>query len=174
MSSPSPARPTRRLVLGLLAGAPLAACVTETQQTQDTGDPSVYGRLDQGASLDQGAALSLVNGHRSKAGLAPLKLDPALSAEARQQAVYVASSDTSTWGQVPVFAVRRSSGTGSTFRLERVSAGYRTLAEAFSGWRDSPKHNELMLAPQAKTLGIAAVDRPGTKYRVYWVMIVAG
>ena len=57
--------------------------------------------------------------------------------------------------------------------MERVSAGYRTLAEAFSGWRDSPQHNAVMLAPGSR-LGIAAVDRPGTKYRVYWTLIVAG
>ena len=81
------------------------------------------------------------------------------------------SADTSTWGEVPQIA--RVSAPGP-FRVDRVSAGYRTLAEAFSGWRDSPQHNAVMLAPAGTRLGVAAVDRPGAKYRVYWVLVVAG
>jgi uncharacterized protein YkwD len=162
----------RRRFLALLAALPLAACVTESQQPP-TDEPALYGRLDQGARLDPETALSLINGYRAKAGLPPLKLDPGLGALARQMADSVAASDRSVAGQVPVFAVSRSSDP-SGYRQQRISAGYRTLAEAFSGWRDSPQHNELMLSRQAKRLGIAAVDRPGSKYRVYWALVVAG
>ncbi|MFO1150215.1 MAG: CAP domain-containing protein [Alsobacter sp.] len=172
MTSPASAALPRRRLLGLMAALPLAACVTESQQ-QPTDEPALYGRLDHGAQLDANEALSLVNGHRAKAGLPPLKLDPGLNALARQMAESVAASDRSVAGQVPVFAVNRS--TDSTgYRQQRISAGYRTLAEAFSGWRDSPQHNELMLSRQARLMGIAAVDRPGSKYRVYWALVVAG
>lgn len=163
-------------ILGLSA-AVLAGCDKEPVSSDAT--PSFYRRLDEGASLDLDAALSFINGHRAKAGLAPLALDPALSAEARRRAASVAETDTSTWGETPsVGAQKVAAGQGPAgaggLRLERVSAGYRTLAEAFSGWRDSPQHNKVMLAPAGTRLGIAAIDRPGTKYRVYWDLIVAG
>jgi uncharacterized protein YkwD len=161
--------PTRRfLILGPLAVA-MTGC---TESRAPSGDvPSFYRRIDEGAPLDEQAALSLVNAHRARNGMGPLALDPALAAQARQRAAGVAETDTSTWGEVPKLtpaAVPR----GGTLRRERVSAGYRTLAEAFSGWRDSPPHNAVLLERGGTRLGIAAVDRPGTKYRVYWAIIV--
>jgi uncharacterized protein YkwD len=153
-----------------LCAALLAGC--NTSQPASDGTPVFYMRLDQGSSLDEAAALSMINAWRSRNGLGPLALDPGLSAQARARAGSVAETDTSTWGEVPTLT-RASTGDGG-MRQERVSAGYRTLAEAFSGWRDSPGHNKVMLSPGGTRLGIAAVDRPGTKYRVYWDLIVAG
>ena len=56
---------------------------------------------------------------------------------------------------------------------ESVTAGYYTLAEAFSGWRDSGPHRDTMLMPSAADMGIAAAYLPNTKYKVYWVLIMA-
>ncbi len=47
------------------------------------------------------------------------------------------------------------------------------MAEAFSGWRESPQHDRTMLAPSATRLGIATAYAPGSKYKVYWALIVA-
>jgi uncharacterized protein YkwD len=134
--------------------------------------PSFYQRLDQGGSLDPAAAQGMINAWRGKNGLDPVTLDPALSAEAEARAGAVAKTDRSTWGETP--DPGKAGGAAGGFREERVSAGYRTLAEAFSGLRDSPKHNAAMLAPQARRFGIAAVDAPGSKYGVYWALVVAG
>jgi len=49
--------------------------------------------------------------------------------------------------------------------------GYHTLAEAFSGWRDSQPHRANMLKGGVNRLGIAAVYAPQSKYRV-WVISV--
>ena len=57
--------------------------------------------------------------------------------------------------------------------VENVSAGYHTLAEAFSGWRDSPPHNANMLAKGMKRMGIASAYAPGAKYKVFWTLILA-
>ena len=54
-----------------------------------------------------------------------------------------------------------------------LSAGYRRLAEAFSGWRDSPPHRANMLLSGATRMGIAAVYAPGSKYKVFWALILA-
>jgi uncharacterized protein YkwD len=47
------------------------------------------------------------------------------------------------------------------------------LAEAFSGWRDSPSHRANMLRSGVTRLGIAAVYAPGSKYKVFWALILA-
>ena len=57
--------------------------------------------------------------------------------------------------------------------VENISAGYHTLAEAFSGWRDSPPHRANMLKSGATKMGIAATYAPGSKYKVFWTMILA-
>jgi uncharacterized protein YkwD len=48
-----------------------------------------------------------------------------------------------------------------------------TLAEAFSGWRDSPPHKANMLKNGVTNLGIAATYAPNTKYKVFWTLILA-
>ena len=57
--------------------------------------------------------------------------------------------------------------------VENVSAGYLTLAEAFSGWRDSPPHNKNLLEPRMRRMGIATAYAPGSKYRVYWALVMS-
>ena len=70
---------------------------------------------------------------------------------------------------------KRLSGSGyhATSAVENVSAGYHTLAEAFSGWRDSPPHRANMLSRDVTKLGIAASYAPNTKYKVFWTLILA-
>jgi len=66
-----------------------------------------------------------------------------------------------------------ASGYPATLAVENVSAGYHTLAEAFSGWRDSPPHRANMLKNGVTKLGIAASYAPNTKYKVFWTLILA-
>ena len=54
-----------------------------------------------------------------------------------------------------------------------LSAGYHTLAEAFSGWRESAPHDATMLDPRATRMGIATAYAPGSKYKVYWALLTA-
>jgi uncharacterized protein YkwD len=159
-----------RAVLATRIAFAVSGCIGPSAEAPAT--PTFYQRLDQGATLDPVAAQGMINAWRANNSLEPLAVDADLSAEAQRRAAAVAKTDRSSWGETP--DPGRSGGGGSGFRAERVSAGYRTLAEAFSGWRDSPKHNSALLAPQAKRLGIAAVDQPGSKYGVYWAFVVAG
>ena len=56
------------------------------------------------------------------------------------------------------FAARlKASGYDAKTAAENISAGYHTLAEAFSGWRDLPPHRANMLLKGATRMGIAAV-----------------
>ena len=65
-----------------------------------------------------------------------------------------------------------AAGYPATVAVENVSAGYHTLAEAFSGWRDSPPHQANMLKSGVTKLGIAASYAPNTKYKVFWTLIL--
>jgi uncharacterized protein YkwD len=57
--------------------------------------------------------------------------------------------------------------------VENIGAGYHTLAEAFSGWRDSPPHRANMLNGNVTKMGIAAAYAPQSKYKVFWSLILA-
>ena len=65
-------------------------------------------------------------------------------------------------------------GVGGSVAVENVGAGYHTLAEAFSGWRDSPPHRANMLNRGVTRMGIATAYAPASKYKVFWALILAG
>ncbi len=170
----APAPSVRRAPAALAALAALlllAGCVS------DPGPPAFYRDLAApDAWVDTAAALSLVNDYRAKEGLGPLALDRTLVAVAEEQAEALAAA-----GEVrlSLAAERRlarrleEAGFSADRAVENTSAGYRTLAEAFSGWRDSPGHNANMLAPDVDRFGIATAYAPGSKYRVFWTAVFA-
>jgi uncharacterized protein YkwD len=66
-------------------------------------------------------------------------------------------------------------GFGGSAAVENVGAGYYTLADAFSGWRDSWRR----IAPTCSIggvthMGIAAAYAPSSKYKVFRALIFAG
>jgi uncharacterized protein YkwD len=67
----------------------------------------------------------------------------------------------------------KAGGYNARVAAENIGAGYHTLAEAFSGWRDSPPHRTNMLLAGATRIGIAAAYAPKSKYRVFWALILA-
>ena len=75
--------------------------------------------------------------------------------------------------RAPLAKRLNNAGYDATVAVENVSAGYHTLAEAFSGWRDSPPHRANMLKTGVTKIGIAASYAPNTKYKVFWTMILA-
>jgi uncharacterized protein YkwD len=154
-------------ILALLA---LTACANQPAE-----QPSFYRNLaEPGAKLDAAAAVSMISGYRTNNGLPALDLDPALTAMAQAQAETMAKRDKLDHNAKRPF-VRRLSAAGYPAKsaAENVGAGYHTLAEAFSGWRDSASHRKNMLLPGATRMGIAAVYTPGSKYKVYWALILA-
>ncbi len=155
------------LALGLLAGC--------AANYEPKGEPSFYRNLAQpGAQLDAAAAASMISGYRTNNGLAAVALDPELTRLAQAQADVMAKRDKLDHNAGKPFVVRlKASGYDAKLAAENVGAGYHTLAEAFSGWRDSPPHNANMLLKGATRMGIAAVYTPASKYKVYWALILA-
>jgi hypothetical protein len=109
--------------------------------------PSFYQNLAQpDMTVDPAAAASMISGYRSNNGLGPVSVDPDLMRMANEQALAMAQHDTMNHDIGKPFKERvGNSPFANVVVVENVSAGYHTLAEAFSGWRDSPPHRANML-----------------------------
>src|SRR5262245_43959945 len=161
-----------RLALIMSALAWLVGC-TDTYAPK--GEPSFYRNLTQaGTELDAAAAASMISGYRANNGLPAVTVDPELMRLAQAQAEIMAKRDKLDHGVGKPFVQRlKASGYDAKTAAENISAGYHTLAEAFSGWRDSAPHRANMLLSGATRMGIAAVYTPTSKYKVYWSLILA-
>ena len=137
--------------------------------------PAMYVNMaEAGARLDPAAAASMISQYRQNNGLGAVEIDPALIKLAEQQSLAMAVANKMDH-DVKAPLAKRLNGAGypATLAVENVSAGYHTLAEAFSGWRDSPPHKANMLKNGVTKLGIAASYAPNTKYKVFWTLIMA-
>jgi uncharacterized protein YkwD len=165
-------RPSDWLCLCLvIASTALCACASKAPPEQ----PTFYQDLAQtDVTVDPKAAASMISGYRSNNGLGALTVDPELMRLAGEQAHAMAAHDRMDHDIGRPFQERIKD---STFRgsvaVENISAGYHTLAEAFSGWRDSPPHRANMLNGSVTRMGIAAVYSPTSKYKVFWALILA-
>ncbi len=169
-------RTTTRLVLcSLVLAAALAGCAAETTPPLPS-EPTFYVDLAKpDAVLDAAAAASMISGYRSNNGLGPVGVDPELMRFAGDQAHAMAARDKMDHDAAKPFAERiRAAGLSGSVAVENISAGYHTLAEAFSGWRNSPPHRANMLNASVTRLGIAAVYAPNSKYKVFWALVLAG
>ena len=138
------------------------------------GEPSFYRDLaSYDAHVDAGAAREMISLYRSNHGLGPVAVDPGLEAAAQNQVTAMARADKLSHEVRGNLAGRLdSAGFTKNAAVENVSAGYHTLAEAFSGWRQSKPHNENMLNPRMRRMGIATAYAPGSKYKVYWALVM--
>jgi Cysteine-rich secretory protein family len=156
-------------ILGLLA---LGGCAADAPSTER---PTMYlSMANGGARLDPVAAASMISLYRQNNGLGGVAVDPALMTLAESQSQAMASRNKLDHDVTAPLARRlNASGYPAAVAVENVSAGYHTLAEAFSGWRDSPPHRANMLKNGVTKLGIAASYAPNTKYKVFWTLILA-
>ena len=127
-----------------------------------------------GARLDPVVAASMISQYRQNNGLGAVAVDPDLVRLAEAQSGTMAAQNKLDHdAKAPLARRLAAGGYPATVAVENVSAGYHTLAEAFSGWRDSPPHKANMLKSGVTKLGIAASYAPNTKYKVFWTLILA-
>jgi uncharacterized protein YkwD len=160
------------MIIGVLAVAALAGCADPDSAT---GQPTFYRSLAQaGVRVDAKVAASMISDYRKNNGLGPVSLDSGLTQIAEQQARVMARRDKLDHNAGGSFADRmRASGYRYKLGVENIGAGYHTLAEAFSGWRDSPPHRANMLLTGITRIGIAAAYQPNSKYKVFWALVLA-
>ncbi len=160
-------------LVALAALALLSACAGD--RDPPAGEPTFYRSLaETGAQLDAATAASMISGYRSNNGLSTVTVDPELMKLAEAQAQAMASRDKLDHNVIRAFNDRlKAQGYRAKTAAENIGAGYHTLAEAFSGWRDSPPHRANMLLNGATRMGIAAVYTPKSKFKVFWALILA-
>jgi hypothetical protein len=160
-----------RALAAILLTLLLAACASETPIEQ----PAMYADMAvPGARLDPLVAATMISLYRHNNGLGSVQVDPELTKLAELQAQAMASANKMDHDvRAPLGKRLNAAGYPANVAVENISAGYHTLAEAFSGWRDSPPHRANMLKPGVTKLGIAASYAPNTKYKVFWTLILA-
>lgn len=163
------------MLCALMLALGLAGCAADQEVKNDEQQPSFYVNLaSTRAEVDAKTAASMISGYRRNNGLSPVTVDKELMRLAREHARAMAAHNEMGHNVGMRFEERiRNSTVRASAVVENVAAGYHTLAEAFSGWRDSPGHRANMLHPDVSRLGIAAVYAPGSKYKVFWALILA-
>ncbi len=159
--------------------AAIAACLAlgscDTPTPTDPGNRLYASLAQQNRSVDAAGASVLLNDYRRSLGLAPVVVDPALQRFAEAQLDKVAgSSSLKIPGGLSVKQRLAAAGIQADTASENVSAGYYSMSDAFSGWRGSQPNDATLRLAGAKRMGIATRYMPGSKYAVYWVLVMAG
>jgi uncharacterized protein YkwD len=164
-------------ILGLVAvAALLSACSASKDVYVPPQEPAMYrSMVAPGAQVDGQTAAEMVSGYRANNGLGPVAFDPELTRIAldHSRAMAARGQVSHDAGRGPLDARARRQGYRYSRIAENVAGGYHTLAEAFSGWRESAGHRKNMLMPSAARIGVAVAQAPGHKYKVFWTMVVA-
>ena len=138
----------------LAAGLTLVACSMGGGGGGSTAialAPGLSARMDQpGATLDRVQAISMINAYRATTGMGALTPDAALDGTA--QALADQYAQTGTPPKTP-----------QGLAVMKLSAGYATFAETFSGWRNNGADSKA---------GVAVAFNPSSSYGVYWVLVL--
>ena len=107
--------------------------------------------------------ISYTNSDRARYGLAPLRVDPQLTAAARVRAQEIVRKmshtrpDGSSWSTVSPLA-----------KGENIARGYRSAAAVTAAWLSSPGHRRNVLRESYGSIGVAAYRVNGV---TYWVQL---
>ncbi|MCW5721848.1 MAG: hypothetical protein KIS86_11965 [Devosia sp.] len=154
---------TKRLTgaaLAVFAALSIAGCSMTGPASAPAGlAPGLTARMDQpGATLDRVQAIGLINAYRATRGMAPLTPDAGLDGTAQALANQYAQS-----GKAP--------STPQGLTVMKLSAGYATFAETFSGWRNNPADAQ-GLAASATKAGVAMTYNAASSYGIHWVLVL--
>ena len=153
----------RALVTFLLAAPLLSACGSDIARR-------VPGAQVSTSTADASEAAALISRYRIARGLSPVSADARLNRAAEVQARAVAETGELSHG---AFATRMASFGVGGVSAENLSAGSRTVAQAVARWQASPRHNDNLLMPEARHVGLARADSPGAGYGRYWALVLA-
>ena len=155
-------------------GAAVSGCEPAAAPEPQAAPNALYRSLDSaGAAVDPLAARDVISVYRRNKGLQTVYVDTALQEVARARVAAMAKANAvSQAAGGPLKARLAAAKVQQSTAVENVSAGYHTMAEAFAGWRQSPFHDANMLNPKVRRIGIATAYVPGSKYKVFWSLVL--
>jgi uncharacterized protein YkwD len=135
-------------------------------------------------SSDEVAFVQLINDYRVGLGLSPLLVSDMLSESSDRHnsdmakygffSHYTQASDWFAAGASPWDRMAASGYDYNTWMGENIAAGYSTAAAVFAAWKSSPDHNDNMVDPNFKVIGVSLVYESGATYHYYWTTDFGG
>lgn len=161
----------RGVLLFTLSLIVLTGCVSEPEVRTGFG----YGdRATAPIPVNLTEALAMMNEIRLREGRSLVRISPALTRLAQQQADLMARTNTLSHTVGGLLTERLlSNGYGYWATAENIGGGYRSLEEAFYFWQELPSHRENLLMADTTEIGIATAFNPDSEYRTYWALIMA-
>ncbi len=142
----------------------LAGCATQP--------PSARGPVTTSKEHAAAAARS-ISVYRQQHGLPPVQVDWALMGAAEEQARAIAAMDGLSHDAAGPFVKRMGRHGVKGAAAENLGAGAQTPERTLERWRASPGHNENLLMPEARRIGLVSAHAPNTRYKHFWVLVLA-
>jgi uncharacterized protein YkwD len=169
-------RPPFNVLVLLLLALPLAAC--NVMGLGGGVDPTTVSAVDvKPGDANPAAAAAMVSDYRRSRGLSAVTIDSRLAKIAADHARRMAALDRIDHvlpGEGSFMKRVTSGGYDAAVAAENIGAGYKTLVEAMNAWKKSPHHNENLLRTGITEIGIAVSYAPGSKFKYYWSLVLAG
>jgi uncharacterized protein YkwD len=130
------------------------------------------------------AFVQLINDYRVSLGLGQLKISDMLSEAGDRHSSDMAKygffnhyTERSDWFAAGTSPWDRMAASGYSYNTrlgENIAGGQRTAAEVFQAWKNSPTHNENMIDPNFKVIGVSLIYDSDSTYRYYWTTDFGG
>lgn len=114
-----------------------------------------------------------ISAYRARHGLAPVTVDASLMRAAEEQARAVAAMDGLSHDAAGRFDRRMERHGVRGAAAENLGAGAATAERAIERWRASPSHDENLRMPEARRIGFVKAYAPDTRYKSFWVLVLA-
>ena len=154
--------------LALLAGAAAAGQADSSALEPCIDDAQMKKAVEQLNALRRQSAPCATAG----ASMQRLSWESRLAASAHEQAVDLAMQDrlSHTDSRNRGFGVRlRSSGYAAAGAGENLAAGQTGIDDTLQAWLASPSHCANLMQPEYRDVGLACVQRRGSRYERFWV-----
>ncbi|MCC5977199.1 MAG: CAP domain-containing protein [Salinarimonas sp.] len=129
-----------------------------------------------GITTDHSHARSMaeaVTAYRAQKGLGPVTVDRSLMRAADEQARAVAAMDDLDHHAAGRFGSRMTRNGINGAAAENLQAGAQTPERVLQRWQASSYHDENLLMPEARRIGFVKAEAPGTRFGIFWVMVLA-
>jgi uncharacterized protein YkwD len=166
--------PSTRRAFFLAASLLVAGCAREPEPpSQPHVELTDRERAASQVHADPVAAANMISDYRRAHALSAVTPDPVLQKFAQAQADAMAAHDVLSH-EINGSLVQRLAAAqlSQLLAVENVSAGYFSQADVVAGWRRSPLHDANLRDPTVRRLGIATAYAPGTRYKVYWALVM--